>query len=283
MLRRIHAAASVDVKNRELHDLERDLADAAARFFRSQRDELIPRLRELEGTFPTVESLREAPSESDVDRIWRAVSDATEGPLENAIDQVAPEAMRAGGTAVARDVGLAASFRVGHPEAVRYLENLGARRVSGVNRETRRQLATLLSQAVAQGWSYQRSERAIRDRFDGFAARQPQLHIGSRAELIAVTETADAYEHGQWMVREDLREQGVATVRRWLSAGDERVCEICDGNEADGWIDGGVFSSGHSRPPGHPACRCAAQTRVASGSRVGADQALPGMTSLTPA
>lgn len=273
----------MEVKNRELSDLEKQIADAASAFFRAQRDELIPRLREFEGTFPASEALREAPSESDMERIWRAVEDATGDELEAAIDEAAPEAMSLGGEAVARDVGVQASFAVGHPDAVRYLERLGARRVAGINRETRRQLANMLARAVEQGHSYQRTERAIRERFDGFSGRTPQLHISSRAELVAVTETADAYEHGQWMVREDLRERGVETHRRWLTAGDGRVCSICDSNEADGWISQDVFSSGHSRPPGHPACRCAVETRVAPQSRVGAQDVAGDLTTLTPA
>lgn len=215
-----------------------------------------------------------------MDRIWRAVEDATEGPLEDAIDQAATESMELGGQAAARDVGLSATFDISHSAAAAYLDQLGARRVAGINRETRRQLATILSNAVEQGHSYQRTERQIRDRFDGFAARQPQLHIGSRAELIAVTETADAYGHAQSLVADDLAANGVETVKFWQTAGDDRVCPICLPNGEQGQVPRGEpFESGHFREPGHPACRCAVAYRPVRDPQ----SALPGMSTLQPA
>ena len=271
------------MKTRELQPAENRLADAAAKFFKAQRDELIPRLREFEGTFPTQEALREAPSESDMDRIWRAVEDATAGPLEDAIGQAASESMELGGASVARDVGLQASFDVDNPAAVRYLENLGARRVTGINRETRRQLSTLLSDAVEQGHSYQRTERAIRQRFDGMSARAPQAHIGSRAELIAVTETAEAYGHSAALTADDLAANGIETVKWWMTAGGDRVCQVCEPNGAqDGVPRGEPFESGDYREPAHPACRCAVSYRPVRNAPDPAS-VLPNLNTLIPA
>ncbi len=270
------------MKTRELQAAENRLADAAAKFFKAQRDELIPRLREFEGTFPTQESLREAPSESDMDRIWRAVEDATSGPLEDAIESAAEESMALGGASTARDVGLAASFNIANPAAVRYLEQLGARRVTGINRETRRQLAKLLAGAVEDGWSYSRTEKHIRDKFDGFSARAPQLHIGSRAELIAVTETAEAYGHSAALVADDLAANGIVTVKYWQTAGGDRVCIICEGNGAqDAVPQNEPFDSGDYREPAHPACRCAVAYRPVRNAPDPAS-ALPNMGTLLP-
>lgn len=227
--------------------------------------------------------MREAPSESDTDRIWRAVEDATDGPLQDAIGDAAGESMEIGGNAMAHDVGLQASFDIDNPAAVRYLENLGARRVTGINRETRRQLSRMLADAVEQGHSYQRTEQAIRQRFDGMAARQPQLHIGSRAELIAVTETAEAYEHSQALVADDMAANGVETEKHWMTAGDDRVCPICVPNGEQGKVPRGeAFESGHYRAPGHPACRCAVAYRPVRGAP-DPSTALPNMGTLQPA
>lgn len=218
-----------------------------------------------------------------MDRIWRAVEDATDGPLEDAIDQAAEDSMRIGGEAMGRDLGLQVSFDVSDPNVARHLDQLGARRVTGINRETRRQLQTILSRAAEEGTSYQRVEREIRERFDGMAARQPQLHVGSRAELIALTETADAYGSAQAIAADDLAANGVETVKYWLTAGGNRVCPTCEPNGAQGRVARGEpFESGHFREPAHPACRCAVSYRPVRGAP-DPQSVLPGLSTFQPA
>lgn len=44
----------------------------------------------------------------------------------------------------------------------------------------------------------------------------------------------------------------------WLTAEDQRVCQICADNEDQGAVPiDQVFSSGDAYPPAHPLCRCA--------------------------
>jgi len=48
-----------------------------------------------------------------------------------------------------------------------------------------------------------------------------------------------------------------ATGKKWITVGDDRVSDACNANEEEGLVGiDVVFSSGHSRPPEHPNCRC---------------------------
>lgn len=202
------------------------------------------------------EALREAVGPTEFDRIWHGVADSTSGPMADALDEMAEQATEHGYRAASRDVRMGLSFDLANPRAVAFLEQFGARRVTGLNRTTHAAMRNLLTQGVDQGWSYQRTARQIREQFDGFTS--------ARAEMVAVTETADAYEHGQWMVRADLADQGIATEVAWLAESD--ACEICSPNPGDGYLPAdGVFSSGHTRPPAHP--RCIPAGAIVSGPR----------------
>lgn len=75
-----------------------------------------------------------------------------------------------------------------------------------------------------------------------------------RAGMIASTETTRALAGASERLQADMAAQGVQTVRRWLTAEDERVCDICgplDHKTHDVWA--GSFPSG---PPAHTNCRC---------------------------
>lgn len=71
-----------------------------------------------------------------------------------------------------------------------------------------------------------------------------------RAEMIAVTETTRSVVQGEraavWQMQ---KESGLRMVPIWLTARDDRVCEIC-GPKHKQPIVGSDF------PPAHPRCRC---------------------------
>jgi hypothetical protein len=55
---------------------------------------------------------------------------------------------------------------------------------------------------------------------------------------------------------ESMKDLGV-TGKEWVTAGDDRVCEICLGNQDAGVIPvGRAFPSGHMHLPGCERCRC---------------------------
>ncbi len=75
-----------------------------------------------------------------------------------------------------------------------------------------------------------------------------------RALMIASTETTAALASAAERLQADMTAQGIQTVRRWLTAEDERVCEICgplDHTTEEVWAS--EFPHGS---PAHTNCRC---------------------------
>lgn len=190
---------------------------------------------------------------------------ADTGPaMLGAINTVAGAAIEAGAASLATDIGGGAiSFSVKHPDAVRYLAENGANRVSAINATTRRFIRAEVRKGVAEGTSYETVARRIIARYAEFGAPSPLRHIRSRAELVAVTEMGDAYTFGTMTTARGSARLGIRMEKHWLTVGDERVDDaICRTNEASGWIPlEEPFPSGHDAPTGHPGCRCDVQTR----------------------
>lgn len=111
--------------------------------------------------------------------------------------------------------------------------------------------------------AYNRYQQAIADGYSPDKAREIQAKYAerlhrTRAETIAVTEMAYAYNYGQQAYMEQCIKDGLigGARKKWMTAFDERVCEVCgklDGEEAE--MDA-PFSIGVPVPPAHPRCRC---------------------------
>lgn len=101
-----------------------------------------------------------------------------------------------------------------------------------------------------------------------------------RAATIAQTELAFAYNYGQYAMMEEAINNGLilpGVTKKWYTALDERVCDVC------GKIDGQEvplkenFSIGVLLPPAHPNCRCTVTyNNVQSVPAQPAQQAQPG-------
>ena len=77
--------------------------------------------------------------------------------------------------------------------------------------------------------------------------------------MIAITETTRAFAEGQKLAGDELKKEfpDVKIFKKWYNNEDDRVCEICEGNSAQGWIpESDTFQSGDDIPPGHVNCRC---------------------------
>ena len=104
------------------------------------------------------------------------------------------------------------------------------------------------------------SEKKAQHKAMTYAARQHR----QRAYTIARTETAFAYNQGAYEGTKQAIEQGLAPVtmkKKWCTALDERVCEICgalDGVTVE--MDDEFPLPGNTKikivPPAHPNCRC---------------------------
>lgn len=93
-----------------------------------------------------------------------------------------------------------------------------------------------------------------KEKYEKLLEGKYQRLLRDRRRVIAQTEAAFASEHAR-------KAEAVAIgakYKMWITVGDDRVSDLCAGNQAAGVIsikEG--FPSGHREPPGHPRCRCA--------------------------
>ena len=249
-------------KHRLLAPIIASLEAAIARAFRAQGRAFMRRFARLKGKFPILE---EAIGERDWLPFFTAAELETIRAFTDPMDRFVARAMAAGGkaaTALLGNVGAGISFDLKNPRAVAFLRRYGADRVTMINDTTRSILKSIVTEAVESGWSYDRTAEAIISRFAEFAVGKPQLHIDSRAHLVAVTESANAYEASHRVVVDDLMDGGLAIQASWLTVGDDRVSDECRANQDQGWIPASEeFQSGHAHPPRFPGCRCCALYR----------------------
>ncbi len=155
------------------------------------------------------------------------------------------------------DFAIEGSFNLTNPRAAAYLEAHAAEAVAGINEATRTELQRIISTGVAEGQSYDQIAKTIKDKYAEFAVPAPQQHIRSRAHLIAVTESGNAYEVGNRAIADQLVASGLEMEKSWLTVGDGRVDVDCESNAGAGWIPlDDAYPTGHQQPTAHPACRC---------------------------
>lgn len=260
-------AERADRKTRATAASQARIETALRTMWRAQRKGTIAALTRIRTRFPEFQEghhLTEAVDPDDLNDPFDQVAGNTSGPLIRRLDLELPRAVEAGGGSAHLDLSIEGAFDVGHPDAVSWLDGRGADRVAQINDTTRARMRTILSNAADEGWSWQRTARQIEQTFQGFSTPASQSFLRTRAELVAVTELAEAYEHGQGIVRADLIAKGLAVEKAWLTVGDDRVESHCRSNEGEGWIDAAVsFPSGAGSPPDHPGCRCSSMSRVA--------------------
>lgn len=252
-------------KRRALAAAERRLEAALAKAWRIQGRDFARRFAALQSRFGTTEALREAIGPEDWEALFTEAELATLAVFAEPLTAAARIALTSGARAAIADFAAELTFDLADPEAVAYLERAGAAKVTGINETTRERLRTLLTDARASGWSYDRTAAEIRRTFADFGTPAPQRHIRSRAHLVAVTETGEAYEQARRVMAERLAGSGLTIEKHWLAVGDDRTDDVCLGNDTAGWIAlDASFPSGASEPPEHPACRCTTEYRRAA-------------------
>ena len=121
--------------------------------------------------------------------------------------------------------------------------------IRDISQTTREGIAELTAAAVQDGLHPDQLAAALRD-YSGFGP--------ARAETIARTETAIAVSQGQ---------RAAAVIvghdeKRWIGGGPHE-CDICLGNDDDGWIAiDDLFGSGDDTVPAHPRCTCSVSYRT---------------------
>lgn len=247
----LREAAAKAVKRRKLAPIETDLARKMGRMFRAQGAAFVYDLRPQASRFGLVEADGDG---LDWEPVWNGAASRISAAGTEAIQAAAEDALQSGmNVAAAEFAGVIAdldtSFDLKNPRAVAFLEGRGAAQIARINETTRDQMRTLLTQAVSEGWSYNRTAKELRAQFTDMSR--------ARALTIATYEAGEAYEAGSYLVGEDLIAAGVAMEKSWLTVGDDRVDPHCAANGGQNWIAfGEAFSSGHDRPLSHPRCRC---------------------------
>jgi len=259
----VHATRAAR-KLRAVLGLERMLRAQLRRTWRHQQRDALDALTRRSHLFDQPVNRRLFQEAIDPDELEPVVTAVRpDGTLVAVIDVVSARAFESGARHALLDLGVDTAFNIDLPAATEFLAGRGAARVARIDDVTRRRLRNLLTTAAENNWTYAETARAIRGQFDGFSARSPLAHIRNRAELVAVTEIGDAYEHASWVVAQDLVAQGVVLEKAWLIVGDERVCPICTAAAGQSWIGHTeTFINGFSGPLGHPGCRCTTIRRV---------------------
>jgi len=242
------------LKAKEILPAQHRLLQHMKRIFARQESIFMREFAKYEGKFPKIE---EATTSKDMDKIMGVVSKGTSEDMGKGIMVSGGQAMEAAAEHRIADFGVGIAFDLKNPRAVSWLADNAALRVTQINETTRSQIGTIVKHGADEGWSYNRTAKEISNQFEEFRVGKPQLHIQSRAHLVAVTETGNAYEEGNRMVADDLSEAGLEMEKNWATVGDDRVSDGCRTNQAEGWIPADqAHASGHMHPLRFPGCRC---------------------------
>lgn len=205
--------------------------------------------------------LYESVSPSDWLPFWDAAARDARLDLEDPLQAAILDMMILGGGDLMTGLGIAAaeqeelgiSWNLENPRAVQYAQQHAAAQVTKINDTTRSYLNSMVSQAVAEGHSYDRLSEAIAARFIEFATGGDN----PRSRRIAVFELGNAYEAGNEMAARELVGAGLMMQKKALTAGDDRVRPSHVDNAAAGWLEiDDPFPSGDMRFPSDPGCRC---------------------------
>ena len=250
---RLVAAAKVYQRDRALKPVERRLAADMRKAFREHRRVF---LQEFERYGPHIfGEAAPLPIEGVLEIAYRSTLDLFTAPIEVA----AAAAIEIAAKHRVAEFGVDFSFDLKNPRAIAAIKAQAAASVEEIDATTRDDLTRILTQGMEDGYNYQQVARAIAAKYDEYAIpiTRPR-HIRNRAELIAVTEAAEAYEAGNRLVIDEMTAVGLEMEMHWSTVGDARVSDGCIANAAVGWIPvDAPFPSGHQHPPRFPGCRCA--------------------------
>jgi len=236
------------------------LSNALRRAFAKQERILLAELRPLRSRFAALESPRPV-SDTEWQVALAVALASTQDEILAAWAAGVTDAMMIGGGMAAADFQIA--FDIEHPRAAAYLRAEGAKMITRIEATTRRRVEREIGKMLDEGVGWPEFAKRLRAKFRHFREKKPQRHIRDRADLIAVTETGNAFEAASEIVGLDLESAGIPMEKSWLTVGDERVSDGCKANQARGWIAiRELFPSGHSRPLRFSGCRCTSLRQI---------------------
>lgn len=243
--------------DRLITPVETKLHKTVSALFVKQGNAVARRLRPLD------KYLAESMS-SDFDELFDDAIFDTSSDMQDAIETAVKSGVLLGGKSLIAEFRASVNFSLTNPRAVAYTEQHAAEAIAGIDDTSKADIRRLVVLAVEHGTSYAELARQIKTRYAQFAGTAPQRHIRSRAELVAITETGNAYQAGNLAAAYQLKDSGIKIQKYWFSRDDDRRSDGCRVNTEAGWIDiDKDFPSGDATPLRFPGCRCVAQYRRA--------------------
>lgn len=178
--------------------------------------------------------------------------------------------MDKGGKTSVKTLGLkefGISFTLKHPDAVKYLKDKETLELSNykgnITFTTKSKIKEIIADGILKGKSYTEIAQDIS------AQGQAGVFSSARAELIAVRESAYAYEFGKKVPMDEFvaKNPERTVVKYWQTVGDSQVTPECEENEAAspiGYNEAFPNDGNQQTAPrdGNPRCRCATSYEI---------------------
>lgn len=162
---------------------------------------------------------------------------------------------RAGGTV--SDAYIQGAMAGGHHyDALQKMYTRAFDGLRGITAEMSRQIGAALAETLAAGKGVEAMARAIRDRVESVGRY--------RSFLLARTEVISAFNEAELNSYADAGLDGVTLQPELLTAGDDRVCPICE----DAATRSYTLEEARGLLPLHPNCRCAWAPLIVDGERI---------------
>ncbi|MFA5348127.1 MAG: hypothetical protein WC294_08315, partial [Methanoregula sp.] len=231
----------------KLQQLERATAQRIAPILKRQGTITLREFERLEGIF------QEETRQDNLNHAFSLAQLDTRDDFIKALTGPMSIASSLGGQTLSAQLGIKLSFNPVDPATHAYLQERAAESVTGIDDTTRKRLNTIIEKDYGEGKTYQQIARDLKNDFAEYSLPGG----GERAKLIAVTELGNAHEGTKENMVRQIAQAGFKMKKFALTLKDEKVCNICRANMADGWIPiDQPHSSGHQRSKFHPGCRC---------------------------
>ena len=259
ILQRLISAMSRNQKDNALASTQSKLQKEIGKIFINQGKVFIDQFDVFQIRFSESARLKETIGGDELNRLFDNVEALTNDQFKKPLDEAYRASIAAGANAITLELGEdIISFNLSNQRAEDWIIDNGAKLVTNVNETSRFRIKNIVKKGLKNGDSYDDIAAEITKTYKEFAIGKPQLHIRSRAHLVAITETGNAYEAGAREGALQANAAGLTMEKKWSTTGDNRVSELCLVNEDESWIlIDSVHASGHDRPLRFPGCRCA--------------------------
>jgi SPP1 gp7 family putative phage head morphogenesis protein len=201
------ATTLADSREAEMEALAQAMEPSLVAFFTAQEQRFQSKL--------TADVLKSSVTK-DVETYLRLLEETEDTLLHALLFGLLVASLNSGMAAAQLQIGITLSTEQANPIVQQYLNTQAAENVKGINQTTRDKLRTTLNQGIADGEGIPQLSQRVSQTF---------AHAkGYRSQLIARTETAQAYSYAN---EQALEATGVVSEYQWLTAEDERVCPIC--------------------------------------------------------